>query len=602
MISFNNQLINWLSKQISIIIFMIRFVQLQQMLLPIDCNQAPPDLVEICHQLRQFDVAARAAISLAAPQSQLIMPHTDPLSSVPHQSSLTSTVYDCLNLQCLCPYFGGGLSPDGKCHLRNGRILERAIRKEIRMLNKNERERFFTAIQQLKASGEYNRLADIHRQEASESGAHAGPSFLLWHREFIKRMEIALRLIDPSIALPYWDSSLDQHLSDPRDSVMWSEMLMGESNSNGEVINGPFARFITLEGHPAITRNLGEEGHLFTDENINTVYACPYPPNFSALEYYHASVHIWIGGDMKPPLTSANDPVFFLHHSFVDYIFENWRQMHQNRIQREQDYPQEITTCTTPRHFANANMRPFNLVNKHGLSNAYTDYLYTYAPRPNCSANEPTCQSQFLFCDLRNGPAHCVSKIKLGKRCEKFIGEDACYMGICLDGYCKLGNATSISSTISTSQSFQHITTSLHITKAPFQQHTSLSGMQQIRNASILRSKISDQNRNSIKATTTAMQTACLNDDPCCNLWAKNGECPNNVEYMRMHCRRSCNYCQSTDNRRNGCFDRHISCFYMRLQGECKQRTKWMAENCQASCDWCNISAYDLCIRTALIN
>ncbi|EJW70221.1 hypothetical protein WUBG_18872, partial [Wuchereria bancrofti] len=58
----------------------------------------------------------------------------------------------------------GSLSPDGKCHLRNGRILERAIRKEIRMLNKDERERFFTAIQQLKASGEYNRLADIHRQ------------------------------------------------------------------------------------------------------------------------------------------------------------------------------------------------------------------------------------------------------------------------------------------------------------------------------------------------------------------------------------------------------------------------------------------------------
>uniref|UniRef100_A0A1I8EDM7 Tyrosinase_Cu-bd domain-containing protein n=1 Tax=Wuchereria bancrofti TaxID=6293 RepID=A0A1I8EDM7_WUCBA len=314
-------------------------------------------------------------------------------------------------------------------------------------------------------------------------------------------MEIALRLIDPSIALPYWDSSLDQHLSDPRDSVMWTDMLMGESNLNGEVINGPFAGFITLE-------------------------ACPYPPNFAALEYYHASVHIWIGGDMKPPSTSANDPVFFLHHSFVDYIFENWRQMHQNRIQREQDYPEEIITCTTPRHFANANMRPFNLVNKHGLSNSYTDYLYTYAPRPNCSASKPTCQSQFLFCDLRNGPAHCVSKIKLGKRCEKFIGEDVCYMGICLDGYCKLRNATLISSSISTSQSFQHITT-----KPPFQQHKNLSGMQQIRNA--LRHKISGRNRNSTKATirttTTAMQTKCLNDDPCCNLWAKNGECPNNV-------------------------------------------------------------------------
>lgn len=71
--------------------------------------------------------------------------------------------------------------------------------------------------------------------------------------------------------------------------------------------------------------------------------------------------------------------------------------------------------------------------------------MYTYASRPKCSNNEPNCHSQFLFCDLLNGPAHCVSKIKLGKRCEKFAGEDACYMGICLDGECKPKIVTSVS-------------------------------------------------------------------------------------------------------------------------------------------------------------
>uniref|UniRef100_A0A915PK38 Tyrosinase copper-binding domain-containing protein n=1 Tax=Setaria digitata TaxID=48799 RepID=A0A915PK38_9BILA len=468
----------------------------QQIPLPIDCNQAPPDFFEICQQLRQFDAAARTDLAFAASQPQIIVsapavPHMSQLSpAVPRQSAFVPSAYDCLDLQCLCPYFGGGISPDGQCHLRNGEVLRRAVRKEIRMLNDNERERFFHAIQQIKASGEYDRLADIHRREASGSGAHSGPSFLLWHREFMKRIEIALRLIDPSVALPYWDSTLDQHLPDPRDSIIWSPYLMGETDAFGQVINGPFARFPTLEGHPAITRNLGQEGHLFTEQTIEAVYnkntidgilaytaptrACPYPPNFSALEYYHASVHIWVGGDMKPPLTSANDPVFYLHHSFVDFIFEQWRQMHQNRMQREYEYPEEIATCTTSLHFANAHMRPFNLINRQGLSNAYTDFMYTYERRPICSQQQPTCNSEFLFCDLYNGPAHCVSKIKLGRQCGKFIGEDACFMGTCINGYCnpRINNAPFVrmSSSSITLRPFSRLTsftTLRSLTRAP---------------------------------------------------------------------------------------------------------------------------------------
>uniref|UniRef100_A0A1I7VUI1 Tyrosinase_Cu-bd domain-containing protein n=1 Tax=Loa loa TaxID=7209 RepID=A0A1I7VUI1_LOALO len=483
MTSLNSYLITLSLEQTGIIIFMISLARSQQMMLPVDCNQASSRFLEICRQFRQFDGAPRRVQSFVAPQSQLIInapavPHNHQLSSaIARQPSFVSSVYDCLDLQCLCPYFRGALSPNGECHLWNGQILQRAIRKEIRMLNNSERERFLKAIRQLKASGEYNRLADIHRQEASESGAHSGPSFLLWHREFIKRMEIALRLIDPLVALPYWDSSLDQHLSDPRNSIMWSSFLMGESNLNGQVINGPFAGFTTLE-------------------------ACPYPPNFSALEYYHASVHIWVGGDMKPPLTSANDPVFFLHHSFVDYIFENWRRMHQNRMERERDYPEEIISCTSSLHFANAKMRPFNLVNRQGLSNAYTDYLYTYAPRPNCNHSQPTCHSQFLFCDLRNGPAHCVSKIKLGKGCEQFVGEDACYMGVCLDGYCRPKSITSTPST-STFRSLQH-TTPFRIIRPLSQNHTNLPAKQRVKNKSISRNKIVHHIRNFVKTTTVA--------------------------------------------------------------------------------------------------
>lgn len=57
------------------------------------------------------------------------------------------------------------------------------------------------------------------------------------------------RTFDPMLmGLPYWDSTLDNNLPNPEDSVMFSEYLMGDADpETGDVISGPYANWTTMD-------------------------------------------------------------------------------------------------------------------------------------------------------------------------------------------------------------------------------------------------------------------------------------------------------------------------------------------------------------------
>lgn len=92
--------------------------------------------------------------------------------------------------------------PPSKGHDRGKRSIDtasfdqtwvdpRAYRKEIRMMSDDERKRYFNAINRLKSDivdgkSKYDLLVIYHSPEDSP-GAHFGPAFLPFHREFLKQ-------------------------------------------------------------------------------------------------------------------------------------------------------------------------------------------------------------------------------------------------------------------------------------------------------------------------------------------------------------------------------------------------------------------------------
>uniref|UniRef100_A0A0N5CG53 Tyrosinase_Cu-bd domain-containing protein n=1 Tax=Strongyloides papillosus TaxID=174720 RepID=A0A0N5CG53_STREA len=593
-----------------------------------DCSDAPNEQIkEICLRFRRMDKMSReqyerqADNALWPPQAPGSPTFQRPIPiPATHRGNYAYDPLECMSLQCLCPFFNGRMMAPDHCVLPNGEPLKMAYRKEYRMMTDDERFRYHRALQIMKQNGQYDALGRQHRDVSSGGGAHSGPGFLPWHREYLKRFEIQLKMIDPTLALPYWDSTLDNYLPNPRDSILFTDLFIGATDWNGYVTTGPFAYWRTLEGAFALRRNVGAEGNLFNEEQINQVIqqtnveyvlsyvtqtaGCPYPVNYGAIEYSHGAVHRYINGDFGPVPTSANDPIFYAHHAFVDLIFETWRQLRQPRWVRESAYPPDIASCTNPLHFSYAEMRPFpRLINRDGLSNAYTDQLYRYAPRPTCTLAEPACGSRYLFCDTRGYP-HCVAKVRLGGMCNGLEGLDACYNGQCIFGRCVPGPTPApfkpfIASTTprppvvlraSTKKAKGLVTETLrNITNAI------RNSAQQNKNKSRTRVVGKEKFVNS----TIVTFVDCFDKNPCCETWSLIGECSDNPKYMNLNCPMSCKKCKPSFSILDTCKDRHVSCKQWRSENQCSSSTgshlSFLQENCRESCGLCRTKKSDTC-------
>lgn len=224
------------------------------------------------------------------------------------------------------------------------------VRKNQAALSVSEKGRFIAAVLQLKANRKYDEYVSQHLNAMNDMAnmpAHGGPAFLPWHREFLRRFELDLQRIDPSVTIPYWDWTVDRSPA----SSLWGADFMGGDGELGSrrVTTGPFAfnagrwdLTVTSPGDPGpgLRRALGQSSGLPTALQVEaSLTRVPYDrsPWMGSTQSFrgvlenlvHNPVHAWVGGSMTQA-TSPNDPVFFLLHCNIDRLWAMWQTRHPN--------------------------------------------------------------------------------------------------------------------------------------------------------------------------------------------------------------------------------------------------------------------------------
>ncbi|XP_052087693.1 uncharacterized protein LOC127724684 [Mytilus californianus] len=172
---------------------------------------------------------------------------------------------------------------------------------------------------------------------------------------------------------------------------------MGEHR--GVVSSGPFRLWRQRNG-AFLERNGGASGSMISPRGIRNVLSrrrnidilSPWANDRFDLENYHDAVHVWVGGSMLGVNTAPSDPVFFLHHCFIDYVWEQFRQ--RQTVDPESDYP--FDQSAPPSHAPNRIMDNLESRKRNieGYSNDYTDQYYRYESSPRTCRQ---CRNRFPY-------------------------------------------------------------------------------------------------------------------------------------------------------------------------------------------------------------
>ncbi|SPO07230.1 uncharacterized protein DNG_09924 [Cephalotrichum gorgonifer] len=191
-----------------------------------------------------------------------------------------------------------------------------------------------------------NRFEELQAVHVLQSGiTHGVGAFLPFHRLHMHAHELLLKTeCGYGGTQPYWDVTHDVG------NLAGSAILNPDTGFGGDGVgedrciqDGPFASFINSLGpgysitDHCITRRLNETYHAMGGQEY--INACYRRSDFDTAEPClegapHIAGHSAIGGIMNDPIASPGDPIFYLHHTWLDKVFWDWQA---------QDLPSRLT-------------------------------------------------------------------------------------------------------------------------------------------------------------------------------------------------------------------------------------------------------------------
>jgi len=187
------------------------------------------------------------------------------------------------------------------------------------------------------ATNRYDDLARLHQEYTPN--IHNNAKFLIWHRYFLWTFEQVLRAECGFTALmPWWDETLDAGAFAKSDMFTNTEYFghMPTANNGNPVciVSGAFAGLTCHIGPGS-----GNTPHCLAravDESLTAqcstgyINLCNSRTSYADFESCledgpHGYGHDGIGAVMADVSGSPSDPIFWMHHTFVDHAFRIWQ-------------------------------------------------------------------------------------------------------------------------------------------------------------------------------------------------------------------------------------------------------------------------------------